>query len=309
MKIGSTEGNGLNIFMGDNSRNQQEKLSKEGKGQLNGNTLFAGNLGIKQDSVLAKKAQAEKNAMKRLLDQHAQDQKISDGIDESKAHQDILRTEAREASQEISKYRQAREDLKTTYGISDDSQEQKDLELLYKSSQGTSLSEEETERLKNMGPLTEYQEAALTAYGGEKYWEDVLNNAANGIRMENQSIESTKQALLKVHPMVDAQKEAMKIIEAGRQEAIDMLMAEAKDKVDEDIKKREEAAEKKAEEKEKAEEQKKAAEGKEDPAVSETDIQKTIKNQDGLDKELKEMVEQSQLLEEELKGISVDIVL
>jgi hypothetical protein len=126
------------------------------------NTIFAGNLSLNQDTITDKKLQSQKQAMKAILDKFNQDHSIDQGLETRREHQKELSADMKLAADQISNINKMKQEVKEAYGITDDSDEQKSLELLEKSMFTTEeLTEEEMKQLEAMGPLTEYQKTAL----------------------------------------------------------------------------------------------------------------------------------------------------
>ena len=95
-------------------------------------SISAGNLAQNLDPIAMKKKSAQERAMKVVGEGCANDKKVAQQIEDRRAM-------AREASQEkaifeerLKHVEEAKARVKEKYGITDDSQEQKDLELLEK---------------------------------------------------------------------------------------------------------------------------------------------------------------------------------
>lgn len=304
----------------ENEKTQEKQKDVKDKQQNRGGSIFAGDLKLGQSDLIAKKDKMKKNAMKILTDAFSDDQKIDEGLDKHRSKIADLEKEASQASGEMNRIDELKEALKETYGITEDSTEQKDLELLEKKKsidRGLSdavLTREEKERLKNMGPATEYQQAALEYHDIQLTWQERLSKIRDSITKENQIIESVQLARLKVHPIVDAQKDSKKMIEAAGKELIGGLMEEAKEKIDETI---EDNADKASEIKEKEKkqedavradkkEEKKKAKKKNDITVPEESEQPVEVDWSKLLRQIKSMADKENLLEEDIKGLSVD---
>lgn len=323
MEIGSASDKKYSIFVGNqNTRNQADnkRIQEEQKNQkAQGSTLFAGNLNINQDNIFLKKQRAQKEALKGVLDQFVSDKQIDDSLEEQKNRMAELESNISNAQQEIKQIDAGKENLRNEYGVDINSQEQKDLEILEKQRRNSvlgvtsaedMLTEEELDRLKNMGPLTDYQKLAFD-YGSKR---DILEKGQIDSQREmlaiSSSIEYTKQELLKSDPMVKQQKLADKILEASSKEIIGELVDEAKEKIEEEQKEKEEKEEIKKEELEKQEVPIKKEEAK--TSDSKDDIQKIAKSETEKEKlltEMKDIIEEGKLLDEDLKGISIDTII
>ncbi len=125
------------------------------------------------------------------------------------------------------------------------------------------------------------------------------------LKGEIASIRGTKIERLKSSPMLKAQGEADKILEAASDEITGMLWEEAKDHIEEEQKKKEEQAEKIAEKKE--EEEARLEEAKEGREEQEAMIEVISKSgSEDVKKEIDELLEKLKLIEEDLKGAAVD---
>ncbi len=320
-RIGSQDNRkGTYYKSAENEKTQEKQKDVKDKKQNRGGSIFAGDLKLGQSDLIAKKDKMKKNALKILKDAFADDQKIDEGLNKHRSKIADLEKEASQAAGEMNRIEELKEALKDTYGITEDSTEQKDLELLEKKksidigSSDAVLTEEETERLKSMGPATEYQKVALEYHDMQLTWQKRLENIRDTITMKNQIIEAVQQARLKVHPIVDAQKDSKKLIEAAGKELIGGLMDEVKEKIDETI---EDNADKAAEIKEKEKkqeeavradkkEEKKKAKKKKDITVPDESEQPEEMDWTKLLRQIKSMAEKDILLDEDIKGLSVD---
>lgn len=299
---------------------RENQKSVKDKQRNRGGSIFAGDLKLGQSELIAKKDKMKMDALKILTDAFSNDQKIDEGL--NKHHSKIAELE-KEASQtlgEIKRIEELKKDMKDTYGITDDSMEQKDLELMEKKKsidRGLSdavLTQEEKERLKSMGPATDYQKVALEYHDIELMWQEKLTNIKDTIKMENQIIEAVEQARLQVHPIVDAQKDTKKMIDAAGKELIGGLMQEVKEKIDEKIDENADKAEeikekeKKQEEAVKADkkEDKKKAKKKDEIIVPDEVDQPREVDWSKIFRQIKSIVEMENLLDEDIKGMTVD---
>lgn len=310
------------IFMGDSTISDRHSGGAEEKKERN--SIFAGDFHKKFDPVARKKQDARKQAMKIVSEAWAGDQKIDNDIEERRSKIRKYQEQMSEASGKIKEIDEERAALKSTYGVTEDSQEEQDLKLLEKEmdakKSGAQLTEEEKEQLAQIREkgLTEYQQRSLEMKESRSQWEADFANAKNGAYAENASITSTQIDRLKSHAMVNAQESADDIMEAASREIIGMLVDEAKDHMDKEMEEKQEAAEKKAE-KEKEEEEKieKAKESKEEKeefaeeaarqAADMTGYMAEMDNtMDDVQREIKKLMEEMKLLEEDLKGAAVD---
>lgn len=313
LNINVTSNDTKTLYSGEaNKHNSNIKQRKNNQKQVKNGTFFAGNLGLNgQDHIEAKKTQAQKQAMKLKLDQLKKDNKVDDTIGNVKENKEKYSMEAAEAQKEIKNIRAMRDELKETYEIDDQSNEQSDLKLLEKSMDPEqSLTKEELEKLKNMGPLTDYQKETLRYDTMEEVFKQRLDNAINGIENADGTIISIKLELLKTHPMVDAQNEAAEIMENASREAIGMLMDDAVKHVDEEQKKTKEEAEKAAEKKEEEKKTEDVSQNGQEPLQDDLkDITEADAENDKIVTELKKFIEKNNILEDDAKGIVLDELL
>lgn len=224
-------------------KEQNKTHHKKGEKKQQTNSFYVGDLRSNHDVVSDKFARAQKNAIKRLLDQFESDIKIDEGMEESTKHAEELGASVTDSVRQLKELDERREDLMKQYEIDSDSQEQKDLELMQKANaaqkdplnKDLQLTEEEKKRLAELPPVTDYQEAMLLCDKEEEKLRDTIRDNRIDIKIENATVQATQKALLKVHPMVDAKKEADEIIENALKEQVSDLLQEGVDKIDSDI--------------------------------------------------------------------------
>lgn len=317
MKVSQT------IFMGDDTlrarhgyENQQRDSDRK--------SIFAGGLKKVIDPIRQKKEQAQKQAMKIVGDTWENDRKIDDGLDERRAKVREYQEMIGAANEELLEIKNKRIQLREDMGIAEDSEEEQDLKLLekeidsYKPGSDVSLTEEERKRIVQIKAkgLTDYQERSLAMKNGGALYETEINEASQAMQGENAAIKSIELERLKKDPMVGAQKAKDEILEQASDQIVGMLMEEAKDKIDEEMEEKKEAAEKAEEEKKEEEER---AEKQDEKKVKEEQFREQIKDStelmtksdellDDVQREVKKILDEMKLLEEDLKGAAVDTV-
>lgn len=228
---------------------------KDGTGSIKASEL---NL-IQGDEIQQRKQQAQKQAMELLMSQFDSDGAIDQSLAERKQRILDSKEEAGEALNEVNKLSDMQKQLQETYGVADDSQEQKDLELRMKFNKSmkpnsdVTMTEEEMEQFHKLGPVTEYQEQAMHLEALKGDWQKQINDANKNIAAESQAIRATKQELLKYHGMDDAKRAAEGILQAASKEVAGMIIKESMDHVDEELEEKVEKAEEIKEEKEETE--------------------------------------------------------
>lgn len=241
-----------------------------------------------------KRAQARKEAMKLIRDAFEGDQKISDSFDEKKRHIEELIQSKGEADKIVKDIESERKTLRDEYGLSEDSQEEQELKLLEKEFKSgllgsdISLSHEEKEALdeiKERG-LTEYQSRSMEMLDYEKNY--IVKSYSNTLEIqdENRSLGMMEREMLKNTSMIDVQKQAKKVEEELNEQVITNVVEEARDNIDFEIDKKKEKAEEKKEE-----------------AGS---MSHTTSNVDNAQQEAREMMTKMKMLDEDIKGITVD---
>lgn len=304
MKINSTEHNNINLFTGNNATEEIQKQKKQNLNNTSG-TLYAGDMNLNNEAI-TKKINARKRAMKLIMDVYGNDKKIDDGLDEIRNHQERLSENLDTANAELKRIEESKKQLKEQYEIEEDSQEQKDLELLEKYHKDPfSLSEEEVERLKNMGPVTDYQREALELNSLKDDWQKVADASSEGIINANKAISSIQIERLKTHAMTDAKEEAEEILESSAKEITGMILSDAKEKVDEELEEKVEDAKEAKEAKEKEKAEKAAKEKNETVENTDTENEDTEK----LMKDLKKIIDEEQVVEDDIKGLIMDAMI
>lgn len=298
----------------------------------NKGSLFAGDtkaLNSRDDIINKKRQLAGKQAMKLVKDAWESDTQKLDSIKELSAKKEELLKNMREYSQKVKDMDAQIAACKEYYGIEDDSQEQKDLDLLQKYQNAMTrfnkeaFSEEEIERLKELQntPLTEYQKAVIG-----------FNNAKNGYLQEIESTKYKIQSLAatkaqaeidmeKNRDMVNANESAKDIMDAANQEILMDIIGEAKDNIDDEFEANEEKQEKieeaKEEKTEKLEEAKERRKEEEEIIKNSTkadsleaDLQMSskieLKSQE-VQKIITKIAKDNNLISEDLKGIEIDL--
>jgi hypothetical protein len=304
MKIEKVQSDNVTINISGNKQSTGESHTSSAKKSKNSsNVIFAGDLNIKDDMVESKKRLAGRNALKTLIEQYQNDKGLDGKVLDMKENQRKLLADADLASKNVRDLKSLKVGLMSSYGVSKDSQEQKDLDLLEKSIfSPDKMTEDDNQQLKNIGPLTDYQKAALKNDSMQKIFQERVDNAANDIININHSITSMALERLKTHPMIDAQKEAAQIIEDAGKEVIGILLKDAKDNVDETAKKNKEEAVKEQEEQDKKDAASKDTDDVDNTSLSISEQTKQIQNAD----ELKLVASKQNLIEDDIKGLVVD---
>ncbi|MDE6844386.1 MAG: hypothetical protein K2J99_01280 [Lachnospiraceae bacterium] len=293
----------------------RERASQREGGKARKNThktsIFAGDLGMQNDMITQRKQRAQKKALKIIGDAWNGDRKVDQSIIDIKDKLSMLQDEKRENLNIIAEGDEQKEALRQQYGIKEDSQEQKDLELLekkadaYRNPMDVHLTEEEQERLAELEdqPRTEYQQRCLNIDDYQRTYEIRNDQIDAQIQGYNATVRAIKIERLKYHEMVDAQKDADEVMQAANKEIWGMLIDEGKEHVDEELEEEIEEAKEKAEEK--AEEEEKVEERKEDQAELEERIDEAHEKNEELE-ELRKDAEERSREDADLLGEMID---
>lgn len=298
------------------------RKSEKGNGlTINGNQL---NLG--EDLVEEKRKKARSMAMELMLEAYKNDKALDSTAEEKSTHAKKLYEENDEARSMISDIKKEKENTNEIYGVTDDSEEAKDLDILRRGrdSMGNPqsvLTDEEYARYKELysGGLSDYHTRMLSLDADEKYYTDKISDNMKGIVSDYAFNRNLSIERLKSHDMLDAKKQGEQIVDAASKEIIGQVMQDAVDNIDEDIEKeKEDALEKKQEQKE-LEEHIERAKGEAHKDDSDEELMYEINNaldevgKIGSDdtaktpeKSLGLMVAQLQLSADDVKGLVVD---
>lgn len=301
---GKTDGGLFTTNQNAAARHAAEKGSAKGKGR---STIFAGDMAVRPDSIMIKKQQAQKQAMKIVGDTFDAEKKASQSLKDMADKIEELKSQNLEYNREIRGIDSKRSEVMEGYGVTADSEEQKDLELLRKERDlvpgaEDGLTEEEQERLAEIhkAGITDYQKDMLELDDQEKDYRNRMEENNAGINGMTASLRDTKIERLKSDPMVKSAKQSEEIMEAANKDMIGALYNEAKEHIEEKMQEEKEKAEKRAEKKE--EEEKRAEAKEEREEMQEELLEKATED----DSELDEILDKLKLIDEDLKGAAVD---
>lgn len=264
------------------NENAAARRQAEKKDSGNRKTIFAGDLAARPDSIMLRKKQAQKQAMKVLQDTFDVDKKMDLSMEDMTARQEELREKNLGYQRELDQISSQKQELMKAYGITEDSEEYQ----------------------QRMQELEENE----TMYRG--YIEG--NNAAiKGISI---SLSDTKIERLKDHSMLDAAKQSEEILQAASREIYGELINEGKkhleEKMEEEKEKAEKLAEKKKEQEERLEKAEERKENLEKKTENDREMLESIRSYNepdaAADKEIQEILEELKLIKEDIKGAAVD---
>lgn len=303
--------NHITIFSGDTRNNvQAEWVNKEGTDSYDkkSRTVYAGNF-LKEfpmrERIQQKKAQAQQRAMKIVQDAWDGDKQLDDEIKVREEESRELRRDNQAVLENLKDVNQRMEDLRRSFGVERDSEEQQELERMIRFRRSARVD------ISGRKP-TEYQKRALELEDEAAGYRMQLAMNNGKIKENSEVAKAIRKERLKSHVMVDAQEEADNVMESVRDEILGLVTEEAKEYLDEEQEKREEQAEAIQEKKEELEEiQEKRDEREEEleelieemPVEEITDLQQTV---DEVKRQVQKVLAEANLAAEDVKGATVD---
>lgn len=315
-----------NLQKSAGKRNRRAQDPQNIKKNVDGRFLIAGS---SKEQIEKKRKLAQKQAMKLVKDAFSGDQATKQNIEDLKAQKAETVAEYQEKMQQIGNISEEKDKLRETYGIAQDSQEQRDLELLEKYQNNKlgifsdDFSKEEIDRLKELAnePRTEYQKQVLALNGKKAALQSDADLMQQQIMVLTQNQSDAKVDQLKSQDMLKAGDAAEEIQKAASDEIVGMVIADAKEKLDKELEEKKEEAEKKAEEKEEQDEriEKAKEERKEDREMIEGDLdaeklqadaslqKQSVTQFEETTQRINQIMKKNHLINEDLKGIEIDV--
>lgn len=282
-----------------------------------------------EDKITQKRERARKQAMKLVGDAWNRDEVKSKSIREMRDMRSEKVKEIQDWNQKLSEIDEKKQFLKVEYGVGDESQEQRDLELLEKyqdNKNGISLdrfTKEELERLKELEKmgLTPYQKDVLAVNASKDYYLQEKNKCEQMIKVLSTSITDATIEQLKSQDMLKSQYAAEEIMDAAQEDILGMYLQEAKDTIDEEMEEKkeevEEIKEKKQEQEEKAEKREEKKEEQEKIIEAEQELNRMTQAMTGeqvstdhmetVNIRIQKLIQENHLINEDLKGIEIDV--
>lgn len=304
MKINNAAGN-ESVIKNGYIQNRMEGGAKAGEAvKVENGSINASGLGIFEDDIANKKQKVMKEAMDFVKKQFEADGEIDKTIESCRARSSESRERLKEAQSELNSLEE---------------EKQQRLAMCEEGSEEYKAIEEEYEGKRSAtGKL---EQAGLKAG-----WEEQKESAKKDIALQAGSIRGIKQEVLKHHGIIDAEKARELTLESAGKEITGMLVDEAKEKIEEDIKDAVEKGEEQKEQKEEIEgkleeiqaEQKKKAKDLDEDAEEKHNNKKgtTVAINDDWNEQYKKVMEniekitaEQKILLEEIKGIEVDTIL
>lgn len=295
------------------------KVIQQNKAVFFGNTFLGNAGGDRKEQIARKKELHKKEAMNVVTTAFRTEKKMEEeGEGKLNEHIQMLQKENEGYNSFVNDLKSQMKQLQEDYGVADDSQEQKDLEILKKLYDQSPLTKEETERLSEMGEQTEYQKQSLELYAQADDFKTKMADNQKQISGDTKAIRSIKISKLKSKAMIEAQQAKDKMMEAASKEAVSMMIQDAQQTIDEKAEEIKEEAEKREEKNKEQEERIEAAKESKTKAEAATEnvrehideMTKQILDSDDItrdmDEDIKKIMEEEKLLLEDLKGITLD---
>lgn len=295
------------------------KVIQQNKAVFFGNTFLGNASKDRKEQIARKKELHKKEAMNVVTTAFRTEKKMEEeGEGKLNEHIQMLQKENEGYNSFVNDLKSQMKQLQEDYGVADDSQEQKDLEILKKLYDQSPLTKEETERLSEMGEQTEYQKQSLELYAQADDIKTKMADNQKQISGDTKAIRSIKISKLKSKAMIEAQQAKDKMMEAASKEAVSMMIQDAQQTIDEKAEEIKEEAEKREEKNEEQEERIEAAKESKTKAEAATEnvrehideMTKQILDSDDItrdmDEDIKKIMEEEKLLLEDLKGITLD---
>lgn len=282
-----------------------------------------------QSQIEARRNNAKKQALKVVSDAWKQDNQSAKDIEDMQGLKQTKVSEMNDMRAKMKDIENTKKSLQDEYGVSDDSKEQKDLELLEKyqnninGSSYDEFSDEEIARLKELqnAPLTEYQKKVLSLNSMKGQVSVEAERKQYEVNALTASISDATLEQLKSRDMEKASDAADEIMDSANKEILGMLIEEGKnnvdDKIEEEKKKAEEVADKKEEQdeqvkeaKEKRKNQEEILEGQQSADELEQDVsmqKQNLSKMDEAQKNIQKILKEKNLVNEDLKGIEIDL--
>lgn len=261
------------------ARRQAEKEENNSR-----STVFAGNIGVRPDSITLKKKQAQKQAMKVLMDTFNSDKKLDQNMDDMSARVEELKDANAGYHKELDQVRGEKQELMELYGVTEDSTEYPE----------------------------EYQQQLQELVEREDLYSGYVKNNDASIKAISSALSDMSIERVKTHRMVDSEKTSEEIMLAANKDIYGELINEGKkhieEKMEEEKKKAEKIAEKKEEEEDRLEKKEEREQKLEDTQKKETiETLDSYNNPEShVKKEIEEILDELNLIQEDLKGVKVD---
>jgi hypothetical protein len=219
------------------NKEDKVKITQDSKSEDENSAIIQAsdlNLAGTQDTGL-KKLLGQRAALQIQLSQFEKEIELDDTIQEHAANRETLLEEAGTNQGQVRRLNGLKSELKEACNIDDDSTEQQDFLILEKKLLKKDLTKDEQERLANMGPMTEYQKAALEYSNMANIYQKRADEAVERAYQESGMITAIKLERLKTHPMADANELAEDLLKQVDEEVKQTLAQEVMNRVKDNL--------------------------------------------------------------------------
>ncbi len=297
------------------------KILQQNRSFFFGNAPFGAKDMDVRERIAQKKSLYQKEAKRVVSTADRGERRIDKAINEHREQFRHLMKENERLLSACQEYSQKMDQAKAYYEIEDDSQEEKDLELLKKAHDDiASLTEEEQNRYDQIKDhLTDYQKFSMDCYKVYAGHKKAFDDNRKQLIVESAKVRIFGIERLKEHAMTDAVAAKEEMLESASREWKGMLTDAALDQLDETTESIRQDAAEREEKKEEAEERTEAAKDKatEAQAIAEEihakveEMSEKVTNSDQIMQDVRQMalnvLQAQKLLEEELKGLIINL--
>lgn len=235
----------MNIFLDKQNNNgitgnsilktaREAEKPTTGKEQTPQKKVFMWTAPNEEKNIGENQARMQRSALRLVMDQFQSDMSVDAEFGSSLDNQKKLVNETAQAQQEVNRIDQLQEELRTNYGVSVDSKEEKDLSLIRKIKDSSQcLTKDELKQVASLDGLTDYQQEALKFDKIKDVWKDIIDDGNREIGNISATISAMSIELVKSHPMIDAQDTATQMVDAASKEQMAQLMNQVKEQIDE----------------------------------------------------------------------------
>jgi len=281
------------------------------------NSLSPGNPDALSSRISQKQSHAQEKAIGFVKRALTVERKFDNNIKKHKTRIAKLEDEIKLNNEEIKKISEKQKELQESVGIGNDDRQQKELMLIIKQRRGGKLSEEEEKHVNKLeeNGLSAYQQRWLEFESEKKIYRHFNAGLSDEIKEENDSIESIMEEREKNNPMKDATEAAEEVLETAGKEVKGMFFQDVKDNIEKEsrefkkklIENQAEKQKERGDSSEKADKSKIVSKEHNDNfAEASADTVHQIVSQEKVFGDIKHMLEEMILLDEDIKGAVVD---
>ncbi len=298
------------------------KILQQDKGSIFGNTLFGTKDMDVRDRIAQKNHLYRKEALHVRSTANKGEQRLDKTVEDHRGRISYLMEENEKLLDSYQAYNRKMDQAKAEYDIKDDSQEQDDLEFLKKVHDVplSALSEEERDRYEQLKDhMTDYQKFSMDCYKVAAGHKKQLESNQREMIAEAAAVRLISLTRLKQHAMVDAETAKENILNSASKEVQGMLVSQAQETLDQKTEQIKEEADQREEKQEEREEHIEDVKDRQTEAqaiakeihtkVEELSEQVTDSGQvmQDVKQVVQKVIQEQKLLEEELKGVMINL--